>query len=316
MSSAPAALRIVLDWGTSSFRAFLISEEGRIVDRIESGQGIQSVPGGDFASVLAAAIGPWRAAHGPLPIYAAGMIGSRNGWVELPYAPCPATSDDLAAQTRSLTLDQGDRIVFIPGLKDPSAHPFPDVMRGEETQLIGLGLDRDAVVVLPGTHSKWARIESGRIKRFRTFVTGEIFGTLSRHSFLSKVAVAPAAPDEAAFTKGAQLALSDDPAAGGLLTRLFALRTGYLAGELPPESLTDYLSGLIIGAEFREAMLAGWCAAGDTVTVVGDDDLVALYMRCAKLAGLAPVQGPADAAVRGTLAIARQVEARGAPAPT
>jgi 2-dehydro-3-deoxygalactonokinase len=303
MDTPSSALRIVLDWGTTSFRAMLVDPAGAVLDRVETEDGIQSVPKGGFADVLNRAIAPWREAHGALSIYAAGMIGSRNGWVEMPYVSAPADAEALAAAVKRIELPGGGTITFLPGLTDRNAVPFPDVMRGEETQLVGLGLDRDITVVLPGTHAKWARIENGSIARFQTFVTGEVFGTLSRHSFLSKVAKPQAAPDWASFASGLGFVVNDKRPAG-LLTRLFAVRTGWLAGELSPEQMTDYLSGIVVGSEFAEAKALGWFLEGEAIAVVGDDDLVEIYHRAAKAFGLTIALAPPDAAMKGCLAIA------------
>ena len=298
---------VVLDWGTANFRALLIGPDGRASERIDTPEGIQSVADGDFSGLLARTLTPWRQRRGPLSIVAAGMIGSRNGWLEMPYVPTPASPADLAAAARRLELEGGDTVTFLPGLTHRAARPYPDVMRGEETQLVGFGLGRDMTVVLPGTHAKWARIAGGRIERFQTFVTGEIFATLSRHSFLAKVAARPAVPDREAFARGLAAARDAQPDAGGLLTRLFSVRTGWLAGKITPGEMVDYLSGLVIGWEFVEAERGGWCKAGDTVAVVGDDELVDLYCRAAQASGLAVVTGPEDAAVRGALGIAALV---------
>ncbi len=298
---------VVLDWGPANFRALLIGPDGEESERIETPQGIQSMADGDFPGTLARLLARWRQRRGPLSVVAAGMIGSRNGWLEMPYVPTPAGPAELAAAARRLDLESGDVITFLPGLTHQAARPYPDVMRGEETQLVGFGLGRDITVVLPGTHAKWARIAGGRIERFQTFVTGEIFSTLSRHSFLAKVAAPPDAPDREAFARGLAAARDTDPSAGALLTRLFSVRTGWLAGKIAPGEMIDYLSGLVIGWEFVEAERGGWCRAGDTVAVVGDDDLVDLYRRAAEASGLAVVMGPEDAAVRGALAIAALV---------
>ena len=304
--AAPSPRFIVLDWGTSSFRALLVDAAGIVLDRIETQDGIKSAPQAGFESVLAAAVAPWRRRHGLLPILASGMIGSRNGWVEMPYVETPAGIAEIARAARRLRLKDGGDILFVPGLTDKTARPFPDVMRGEETQLLGLGLDRDLTAVLPGTHCKWARIEEGRIARFRTFVTGEAFETLSRHSFIAQMVKPRATPDWASFARGLEAAR--DAASPGLLSRLFAVRTGWLAGELGEEESGDFLSGLLIGSEFREVAELGWFRRGDEVAIIGGEALVARYRRAAEAFGLAPEPGPADAALRGVLAIAARLE--------
>ncbi|NRP72931.1 putative 2-dehydro-3-deoxygalactonokinase DgoK1 [Ensifer psoraleae] len=297
------SVTVVLDWGTTGFRAAAVDREGLIVDVMESRQGVQAVAKGEHAGVLSDALAPWRSKHGSLRVVAAGMIGSRNGWLEMPYVPTPATAADFAAASRTIELPEGDRLMFLPGLTDPSAFPFPDVMRGEETQLVGFGLEQDIVVVLPGTHSKWAEIRHGRIERFRTFVTGEIFNTLANHSFLSKVATAEADHASAAFAEGLALARDESGRAGGLLTRLFAVRTGWLAGKITPEEMKSRLSGLIVGWEFAEARAGGWFKEGDTIAIVGDDDLAEVYEAVSKAFGVNLAPAPADAAIRGALAI-------------
>ena len=293
---------IVLDWGTSSFRAFLVDAAGLVIERVETQDGIKSVAQGGFEAVLARAIASWRAAHGLIPVIAAGMIGSRNGWVEMPYVETPAGLSEIAGKAGRIGLADGGDMLFIPGLTDLSATPFPDVMRGEETQLAGLGLGRDLTAVLPGTHCKWVRIERSRIARFRTFVTGEVFETLSRHSFIAQMVKPVAEPDWQAFSQG--LDAAQDPASPGLLGRLFSVRTGWLAGALAPEQAGDYLSGLILGIELREVAALGWLKAGEEVAIIGGEGLVERYRRAATAFGLVPRPGPADAALKGALAIA------------
>lgn len=302
-NAAYEPVTVLLDWGTTNFRAFLVKSDGSIIDEKEGDRGIQSVAKGEHERVVSEALASWRAEYGPLDILAAGMIGSRNGWIEMPYVPTPAAAADLAAACRTIELPEGDRLTFLPGLTDPTALPFPDVMRGEETQLVGFGLMRDMIVVLPGTHAKWAEIRNGRIERFRTFVTGEIYTTLANHSFLSKVATAERDHATAAFAKGVALAQEECARAGGLLTRLFAVRTGWLAGTTTPDEMKSRLSGLIVGWEFVEARAGGWFKEGDTIAVVGDDDLVEVYERVATAFGLELAPAPADAAIRGALAI-------------
>jgi 2-dehydro-3-deoxygalactonokinase len=301
---------IVLDWGTTSFRALLVDAKGAALDRVETQDGIQSVPKTGFEAVLARNIASWRDSHPALPVYAAGMITSRNGWIETPYVEAPAGADALAAAVKWLRLADGGVIGFIPGLTDKSVKPFPDVMRGEETQLVGFGLNQEMTLVLPGTHSKWARIEKGRIARFRTFVTGEIFALLSRHSFIAQLAKPQPTPKWSAFAHGLEVA-GDRAQACGLLSHLFSVRTGWLAGKLAPPQTSDYLSGLVVGTEFREAREMGWFAAGERVGIIGGDPLAEVYRRAAIAFGLAPELGPADAAVRGALVIAEIAERTG-----
>jgi len=302
---------VVLDWGTTTIRALLVDANGSVLDRVETPEGIQSVPKAEFETVLSRNMAAWRIAHRVLPIYAAGMITSRNGWIETPYVEAPAGAEALARAIRRMELADGGVIGFIPGLTDKGVQPFPDVMRGEETQLVGFGLDHEMAVVLPGTHSKWARVGGGRILRFRTFVTGEVFSVLSRHSFIAQLAKPLAepqpAPNWSAFALGLDAA-RERTQASGLLSLLFSVRTGWLAGNLGAAETSDYLSGLVVGTEFHEAREMGWFEAGDRVGLVGGEHLVEVYGRAATAFGLEPQLGPSDAAVRGSIAIAEIAE--------
>lgn len=301
---------IVLDWGTSSLRAVLLDGQGRSIDSRASDKGVQFIGDGAYEQILLEMVGDWLAAHGPLTILASGMIGSRNGWLETPYVDCPADTAALATGALSRNLSNGSRIHFLPGLRDASARPFPDVMRGEEAQIVGLGLERDRVVALPGTHSKWARVEGGRIAGFQTFITGEFYALLSRHSFLARLA-APASRERAeAFDRGAAEAASDEPGAGAILSALFGIRTGVLAGKLAQADVLDYASGLVIGHELRQARDCGWFRAGDDIDLVGNAALTARYARAAAFFGLTAQIGPDDAAVRGILTIGQGLSER------
>ncbi|MBV8449307.1 MAG: 2-dehydro-3-deoxygalactonokinase [Hyphomicrobiales bacterium] len=301
---------IVLDWGTTTFRALLVNAKGAVLERIETPDGIQRVPKAEFEAVLTRNIAAWRAIYPALPIYAAGMITSRNGWIETNYVEAPAGAEALADALRKEKLADGGIIGFIPGLTDKSAEPFPDVMRGEETQLVGFGLDREMTVVLPGTHSKWARVGGGRIQRFHTFVTGEVFSVLSRHSFIAQLAKPQPTPNWGAFASGVDAARQRKQAAG-LLSQLFSVRTGWLAGKLGAAETSDYLSGLLVGIEFCEAREMSWFEVGDRIGIVGGDQLAEVYRRAAIAFGLTPHLGPPDAAVRGSLAIAEIAERTG-----
>lgn len=295
---------IVVDWGTTSFRAALVTQHGRTLDRTETPEGIQHIPDRSYEPVLMRALGDWFAAYGPLPVVALGMITSKTGWVEVPYVTCPARAADLAAGTICRQLPNGARLIFLAGLNDQARKPYGDVMRGEETQIVGFGLDRDAVVILPGTHSKWARVRGGAIDSFQTFVTGEIYALLTQYSFIARSA-APAGgeTDWAAFQRGLDLTTAADSTADALLSLLFSARTGMLFGQLSAGEIRDYVSGLIIGHEFREARGQGWFTEGDSVGVVGNDGLNLRYAKAAHSFGLSVVDGDDDAAVVGAIAL-------------
>jgi len=307
----PKPVSIILDWGTSSLRASLTAQTGETLDsRDTTSGGIQFVKDGTFETALMETVGDWFADHGPLPVLASGMITSRNGWVEVPYVDAPAGLAELAAGTKQLTLKNGAVITFLPGMRDPAAKPFPDVMRGEETQIVGYGLDKDRTVVLPGTHSKWARVENCRIAGFQTYATGEIFALLTKHSFIAKaIEPAPGAePVWSAFDRGAEFAASDARSADAFLSSVFSARTGVLAGVLKPEDIGDYVSGLVIGSEFRQARAAGWLTPGEAIGIVGNNVLNSRYGRVAPLFDLTVEPAQPDAAKRGVQLIAGHLQ--------
>lgn len=299
---------IVVDWGTTTLRGAHVGRCGTVKDTFETPSGIQVIDDRDFEGALLKGIAPWLAIHGPLPIIALGMITSRTGWVEVPYVPCPATVADLAAGVVHRELSNGSPLLFLPGLTDRTRKPFPDVMRGEETQIVGYGLHDRATLVLPGTHSKWAQVADDRIERFQTFVTGELFALLSEHSFIAKSAAEPAeAVNWSAFGRGVAEAISGRPGENPLLTLLFSARTGMLAHELEPEDIRDYVSGVLIGHEFSAARDSGWITTDGCIGIVGNDALNERYGRAAGIFGLKVNDAGHQAAIAGALAVANEV---------
>lgn len=295
---------IVVDWGTSSLRAMLTSDTGNIIAQMESEKGIQFIKDGNFEAVLMDTIAPWLGKFGPLSIIALGMISSKNGWIEVPYVSCPATLHDLAAGTVNRMLPNGSKICFLAGIIDPKRMPFPDVMRGEETQILGTGLIEDSIVVLPGTHSKWAKVSVGQIDGFQTFVTGELYSLLSRHSFIARSgALDNNDEDWNAFDQGVMVARDSQGADAAFLTQLFSVRTGMLAGDLTSLCINNYLSGLLIGEEFQQAQSGGWFKAGDTIGIVGNNGLSTRYSRVACMFELNVWEGGEQSTLVGALGI-------------
>jgi 2-dehydro-3-deoxygalactonokinase len=204
------------------------------------------------------------------------MAGSKQGWVEAPYCPCPAGLREVHA--RILEIEPG-RISIVPGLSD-SHDGVPDVMRGEEVQIFGAvalsGL-REGLFVLPGTHSKWARVRDGMVTGFRTFMTGEFYALLSRHSILARTLEADAPLDEAAFLQGVTQADNGQ----GLLHNAFAARTLALFERMPARELASYLSGLLIGEELRTQSVH----AAAEVVLVGAPALTERYQLALQASG-------------------------------
>lgn len=257
------AALLALDWGSTTFRAWLLDGGGAALDTVRTADGALTVSGpADSARARAAAFEetfarlcrPWLDEHPGIPVLCAGMAGSNHGWAEAGYLDVPA---DLGALAEHLTVvPAGDSVVHIvPGLR--ATGPDPDVMRGEEVQLAGAlapAGDRPETVVLPGTHSKWVRLDGTRVTGFTTAMTGELYGLLMRDSILARLATgAPAADISAAFVRGLQTE-AERGDERGLPALLFTARPLVLAGRLDADEVADYVSGLLIGAEVRHAL--------------------------------------------------------------
>lgn len=267
---------ITADWGTTNRRAYLIDAGGRCVDEFEDDKGILSVPREGFA----AAVAEIRERLGDKPLLLAGMVGSNRGWVEAKYVPCPAGLDDLL---QALVWPEEGRTAIVPGVsfQDPDE---ADVMRGEEVQLLGAFtagmVPPDALVCHPGTHNKWARLEGGRIARFTTVMTGELFNLLKGHSILSDLLSGSVEAGEA-FEQGVRKGLQDDR----LTAELFKIRARILLGEAEAKDAASFGSGLLIGTDVRTGLGEGKDAE---VYVMGRPELTALYADALRTAGRQP----------------------------
>lgn len=288
--AAPANFDIALDWGTTNLRAFLVDASGSVLEQREKPWGILSLPasadGGGFDLALEGIAGDWLVAHPGASLLASGMVGSAQGWREASYVPCPAGARELADGMTSVTTASGRELMIVPGVLLDVEDQLPDVIRGEETQIIGAlqaRMDEGAVCfVLPGTHSKWVLVREAKISTFATYMTGELFANLRQHSILGRLMKEPVdgaagAIAAAAYLKG--LALAREGAPGDLMRQLFTARSMNLAGRLPPAALADYLSGLLIGNELLSAM--AWLAreeGPDTpLVLIGEAGLLARY---------------------------------------
>jgi 2-dehydro-3-deoxygalactonokinase len=295
-----ATALVAIDWGTSSARAYCLDREGIVAARREVPLGVRHVRDGRFDAALAKLLDDLPI--GIAPRIASGMIGSRQGWVEAPYVDCPASLVALA-----------DRIVqapfgvlsIVPGVITRDRAGVPDVMRGEETQLLG-AIATDApplLAVLPGTHSKWARVEHGRIVDFTTFMTGELFAILMDHSLIGRLSGhEPRRFVGGAFSRGVARGLDE----GELAHDLFGARTLALTGALASDDVADWLSGLLIGREIRAAREWALRAGIDTslVRIIGSDTLVERYDVALGDAGVLAQRASHDAAAVGLWRVA------------
>jgi 2-dehydro-3-deoxygalactonokinase len=313
---APAL--IALDWGTTALRAYLLDAQGVVLDSRASSAGIMNLPRpaaqGGFDTVFDATCGAWLAGGAQLPVIAAGMVGSAQGWMEAPYVATPADPAALVAGIVRVTTLKGLTVHIVPGVLEDGA--LPNVMRGEETQIFGAlasdtTLDHEphgGLIGLPGTHAKWAVVSKGRIERFYTFMTGETFSALRDHTILGRTMRATDQHDLAAFIRGVDTA--KDAGHAGMLATIFSTRTLGLTGQLKPEQQADYLSGLLIGHELRglNEVLAREQAdlAGKTLRLIGNDALCERYRLALARFGCHDARTVAHATERGLHRIALQ----------
>ncbi len=296
-----AAPRLIgLDWGTSSLRAFLFGDGGSVLDSQAAPLGIMQVPDHAFAQVFADVAGKWPSG---LPAIASGMIGSAQGWREVPYHRGPASLAGIASGCVRVEAGEGVSVWIVPGIARAGSRP--EVMRGEETQIFGAlalrpELGRQALFVLPGTHSKWVEVRDGRIEGFQTFMTGELFAALRQHTILGRPAQeAGGAPsgDGAAFRRGIETARGGTQ---GLAPLLFSARTLVLSGQIPAPDSLDYLSGLLIGDELRAALPDD----GRALALIGDKALCDRYRLAMAASGVAEAPAIAGATEAGLWRVA------------
>jgi 2-dehydro-3-deoxygalactonokinase len=235
-----------------------------------------------------------------MPVVLSGMVGSRQGWREAPYVPCPAGEAALAGGLLDIGEGRGTPVVIVPGVSVEHPSGMPDVMRGEETQIVGARAALPAAerFLLPGTHAKWARVRAGEVVSFRTYMAGEVFAALKDHTILARLMLESVGAPEA-FLRGAREGAN--LSAGDLLHRLFGVRTHGLFGSLPGEALADYLSGLLIGAEIAAERKEG----DQPVAIVGAAALAERYATALRQAGVETLLASDDSAAVGHYRIAR-----------
>ncbi|MFC6669518.1 2-dehydro-3-deoxygalactonokinase [Marinobacterium aestuariivivens] len=293
---------ILVDWGSSNFRAFLIDgESGQCLDRRASERGLKSLRSDQFAEYCAAELTDWRQADA-LPVYMAGMVGSARGWMETPQLDLPLDSAGLAAGVRAVPdFDNG---WILPGARVLGEHEV-DVMRGEEVQALGAlaiaGLG-DAMLCLPGTHSKWVRAGGGRLLDFTTLMTGELYQAVRFHTLIGEPARDESTFEPEAFALGLDR-VHESP--GGVLHALFEGRSRMLQAGLAAPAVASYLSGVLIGEEIRCMRQAH--PALEALLLVGAERLRAPYSQALHYAGLEPRWIDSDrASLAGMLEVARR----------
>ncbi len=279
---------LAVDWGTTNRRTFLI-EHGQVTRTKRDAKGVTSIR--DFPDAVAAL----RTTFGDMPMLLAGMIGSNIGWVPAPYVRAPAGISELAAGL--LYIDA--RTAIVPGV---SVNDPADVMRGEEVQLLGAveaGLvPRDALLVQPGTHCKWAEMVDGRIAGFTTAMTGELFALLRAHGLLSAQLTSDVSPD-AAFLAGVDEGRKRDLAAS-----LFGIRAAKMLGQRDDRDAASFASGLLIGSDAAARLEH---SKHDTIHILADPMLGGLYIAAIRQLGHAAQLVDSHAAfMAGIIAIGNQ----------
>ena len=273
---------IAIEWTSMAFHAFLLSHDGSLRGERQEARGINHIGGGAFEKTLRDIVGDWTTKASR--IYLAGMITSRNGWVETPYAQTPASLSDIATQAVVKHSDSLPPLIFLPGVS--VRDPLPDMMRGEELKIFGAMGQSSGLVVLPGAHSKWVSVKEGRIEHFATYMSGEVATLLKSNSLVGKLIPDQSIDSQEAFLRGVRLA-QESRIGGHILRRIFSARSYALCGELSPAEISDYLSGLLIGAEVREA-IAEFSAPDNHVTMIGAPSLCRRYGLALREAGMMP----------------------------
>jgi 2-dehydro-3-deoxygalactonokinase len=282
----------------------LIDRDGKVLAEADSDDGIGALKAGVHEAAFESLVASWP----EVPAIMAGMVGSRQGWREAVYVACPATPEAIAGGILRFATAKGRPVAIVPGVMVLTPDRDGDVIRGEETQIVGL-LARepkfDGVVVLPGTHSKWATVTGGAIADFQTYLTGELFGLLARDSFL-RHSVAEGR-DEPSTLPGFELGIRRTVEEGlPFLAAIFSVRARQLLHGVDPEDNFAYLSGLIIGGEIAAARDSGRLWQGRALRIVGSRSLARAYARAFEISGYqAEALDGSDLVVAGLLRLAR-----------
>ncbi len=291
---------VAVDWGTSSFRLWLVDRAGEVLAERRSDEGMLAAAKAGFPGVLQAHLAAVEAPD-HLPVLVCGMAGAKTGWVEAGYVDTPAALAAVLKQAVRVPGQSRD-IRILPGIAQRDAGA-PDVMRGEETQLLGaLGLEAagEALVCMPGTHSKWVRVTNGIVERFSTFMTGELFSAVSRETILSlAIAGAEEAEDVASFKSAVKAAYAAPAFAANLL---FGARSRQLLFGGTPAAARETLSGTLIGVELAAGLSGPVPGAG--VKLIASGRLATLYRHAFDALSVAVQPVDADEAVRRGLSMA------------
>ncbi len=277
-----AADWIAVDWGTSNIRAWMINSDESVLSSDASDNGMAQLRPNEFETALLELVGGWLKTGRRTEIIVCGMAGAKTGWIEAPYrsAPCPplASGETVSPIVRDARLD----VSIVPGVK--TDNPGHDVMRGEEVQVAGYlagAPEFEGVLCMPGTHTKWVHVKNGEIVSFRTYMSGELFSILSRHSVLGPCLAADGW-NEAEFLTAVDTVMCRPES---LASQFFGIRAASLIAGLPPVNATSRLSGCLIGAEIAAAKQY-WL--GREIVIIGAERIAGAYLSAMTQVGAQP----------------------------
>jgi 2-dehydro-3-deoxygalactonokinase len=304
-------LFIAGDWGTTHLRLYLcryVLDQPLNVLATQAGPGVSQV-NGDFEQIFFDLVGDWLEKHGTMPVILSGMVGSNIGWQAAPYIDCPASAEQIVSG-RTAFRARGIEFSIISGLRTINPLGAPDLMRGEELQLLGrMGAALDVktetaqLIVLPGTHNKWALVQRGKIETFVTALTGELYSLLQNHSVLIANTETADFSDDI-FMQGVKVATTLE--SGQLLQALFTTRSRQVLGELSESHASSYLSGLLIGSDVAGslALMEKQMGAIESVDLIGDSALSRCYQLALESVGVkAEVRDAVQVAMSGYEAV-------------
>ena len=312
------SLFIAGDWGTTNLRLYLCQQKSGqplTILATQMGPGVAQVED-NFEPIFFDLADDWFEEHGSMPVILSGMVGSNIGWQAAPYIECPVSAEQIISG-RTVFNARGIEFSIISGLKTLNPLGTPDLMRGEELQLLGwmrvadLKQQTAQLVVLPGTHNKWALVQDGKIETFVTALTGELYSLLQNHSVLI------ANPDSAEFSEdvflqGVKVATTLE--SGQLLQALFATRSRQVLGELSESHASSYLSGLLIGSDvvgsltlmkkLMEKLMEKQMGRISSVDLIGDSALSRCYQLALESVGIkAELRDATQIAISGYQAV-------------
>ena len=259
---------IAVDWGTTSFRAYLMVNND-VLENVETNDGMKFVQNQHFEETLVRIIEPWLDHKHKIEVLASGMVGSKQGWIEAPYQKTPCNLNNIQFISPSVK-DNRFHLKIFSGISQDNT---PDVMRGEETQIAGFLYDNpnfNGSICLPGTHSKWVKIENGNIINFKTFMTGELFEIISKNSILIH-----SVTSNKVLKNELRMAVDEifkNPKIFG--NALFQLRADDLINSRGSEIYKSKLSGYLLGLELIGS-IEFW--EKKDIVLIGNADLIKLY---------------------------------------